>query len=257
MAKLAAVVDSLDAVPEPLRENYIQAEGGKFVLDADVDAHPAIVGLKKKNQELIGREKDLSGKLRPFEGLDPEQVTKAIDAQRKAEEERQKQEGNFETLKQQMAQQLATKEKEWQAKESRYQTAIERRVARDEARAALAAVEGNATLLMPHILETVRTVEEGDDWNAIVVDKKGNQRFNPTTGDPMTIKELVAEMMTKDEYKPAFPAPSVTGSGAPSTQRRSGSGDIVLSKEQQKDPGAYRRAKEEALKRGVSVVFAQ
>jgi hypothetical protein len=46
MAKLAGVVESLDAVEEGYRGAYVEQDG-KFVLDADIEGHPAVGALKR------------------------------------------------------------------------------------------------------------------------------------------------------------------------------------------------------------------
>jgi hypothetical protein len=63
MAKLAAVVDSLDTVPEPLRELYTEVEG-KHVLDADIEGHPAVAGLKSALEKERKTAKDALAKAR-------------------------------------------------------------------------------------------------------------------------------------------------------------------------------------------------
>src|SRR4051812_19807125 len=90
LMKIAPVVDSLDAVAEPLRELYVPGEGGKFVLDTDIDSHPGTAGLKSKAQQLLRDQQTLKDKYKAFDGLDPEEVKAAIDAKTKAEEERQR-----------------------------------------------------------------------------------------------------------------------------------------------------------------------
>lgn len=57
MAKLAAVVESLEAIPEAQRDFYTEQDG-KFVLDTDVEQHPGVSGLKSA----LGKEKVERGK---------------------------------------------------------------------------------------------------------------------------------------------------------------------------------------------------
>src|SRR6185437_3138522 len=100
--KLAAVVDSLDVVPEAFREAYTPDGSGKFVLDTDVDAHPAVAGLKKKSAEKIGEAKRLEQQLAALrQGLGdhtPEEITEILAAHKNAEEERAKKAGEFDKL---------------------------------------------------------------------------------------------------------------------------------------------------------------
>jgi len=102
MPKLAAVVDSLDVVPEAFREAYTADGSGKFVLDTDVDAHPAVAGLKKKSAEKIGEAKKLEQQLAALKaGIGdhtPEELAEILAAHRSSEEDRAKKAGEFDKL---------------------------------------------------------------------------------------------------------------------------------------------------------------
>ncbi len=84
-------VTSLDTVGEELRGVYNEVEGG-FVLDPDKYAEYKATGLKKKNQELIGREKSLKDQFTKFERFKPltespeEELEKFFDAWEKRNE---------------------------------------------------------------------------------------------------------------------------------------------------------------------------
>lgn len=87
MAKLAAVVDSLDGVAEAHRDLYVKGEGdqaGKFVLDADVESHPAVAGLKSTVKSTRQEREDARAALKAFKdlGYTPEQIA---EIKRKAE----------------------------------------------------------------------------------------------------------------------------------------------------------------------------
>ena len=73
------VVDSIDSVEESLRPAYVEVDG-KFNLDVDKYAELKIQssGLKKKNSDLIAKEKALRESLKKFEPLgdfDEDQLT--------------------------------------------------------------------------------------------------------------------------------------------------------------------------------------
>src|ERR1041384_1836376 len=72
-------VDSLDTVDESIRGAYVENEG-KFNLDPDKYAEVKIQssGLKKKNSDLIAKEKALRESLKkfePFNDFDEDQLT--------------------------------------------------------------------------------------------------------------------------------------------------------------------------------------
>lgn len=90
MAKLAAVVDSLEGVAEPLREAYAERDDGKFVLQLD-GAPPGFVEaarlaeFRQNNSALGNRAKELENALKAYEGIDPEAARKALAAQQEQE----------------------------------------------------------------------------------------------------------------------------------------------------------------------------
>ena len=255
MPKLAAVVDSLETVPQPYRDLYQPGDDGKFVLDADVTEHPATQGLRSKNQELIRGQNDLKTKFKAFEGLDPADVQSALKARADAEEAKKRQEGDFNSLKQQLTEQHAKDKQAWDAQIQELTGTIEQVIGTDAARQAIVAEHGEAELLLPHVRAQVKVVKDGKTWKRVVVDGQGQTRYN-AKGDEMSVRELVAEMKTKDAYKAAFEAPDVNGSGLRPGGGFSQSGDIVLTNEQARDTVTYRNAKAEAEKRGAQVRIA-
>ncbi len=88
MPQLSSILESLDDLPEALREFY-REEGDKFVLDlnADVKSHPTVLALqnahdrqKKDNRDLKDKIKQLEGTVAKFADLpddfDPEEFTR-------------------------------------------------------------------------------------------------------------------------------------------------------------------------------------
>lgn len=75
MAKLAAVLDSLDGVAEPLREFY-QEQDGKYVLDADVEAHPSTEQLRQTAKARKSERESVERTLKEFRdlGMTPEEI---------------------------------------------------------------------------------------------------------------------------------------------------------------------------------------
>lgn len=69
---LAAVVEKLDGVEEALRPFYKENADGKWVLDADVDAHPAVRGLKSAYTKDHEKVRELSGDLAKYKDIDVE-----------------------------------------------------------------------------------------------------------------------------------------------------------------------------------------
>src|SRR5947209_8202309 len=104
---LKLVVDKLEDVPEAFRGEY-KERNGKFHLDADYEDVT-----RRKNTGTATREekRKREERLKQYEGLDPAKAREALEAAQKAEEDRAKKAGEFETLKGQMAERHAAEKK--------------------------------------------------------------------------------------------------------------------------------------------------
>jgi len=224
-------------------------EAGKTFTAAEVEAQ--IAGLKAKNNELLGNIRQTKDQLKNFEGLDAAQAREALDQMAKMNEEKQRNAGKFDELKQQLLETHKRELTEREKKVERVTGKLYEYVGRNKALEAITKLEGNSTLLMPHIERHLRVIEDGDEFVPRIVDEKGKERLGPK-GDPMTVEEFVTELSTKDAFAPAFKAPAVSGTGGRPGERpvaRSGA-NIRMTREQAQDVHAYRRAKAEAEKAG-------
>ncbi len=89
-----------------------------------------------------------------------------------------------------------------------------------EAVQAISANKGVPELLMPFVKQQVRVIEEEGKLVPYVVDAQGAQRFSGTTGGPMTVGELVAEMKGNAQFGRLFDSEAPSGPGSPPGQRR-------------------------------------
>lgn len=78
MAKLAGVVDDVTTLPEGVRGFYVEQDG-KYVLDADVESHPALAGLKSALQHQKDATREAKDKLKGFAGVDVEEFKRLRD----------------------------------------------------------------------------------------------------------------------------------------------------------------------------------
>lgn len=123
----------------------------------------------------------------------------------------------------------------------------------------LAALDGNATVMSPHITPYVKIVrnegvnEPGKRYRATVVDAAGNPRFG-ADASPMTIKALVEEFRDNEVYGANFGAGDATGSDA-RTGHRNQVKPHTITKSAATDPATgvkvYRAALAAAEKAGV------
>jgi len=86
-----------EALDEALQTLYV-ADGENYKLDADYED---VTGLKNKTKELLADLKKAQDAAKQFEGVDLEAAKAALDAQQKAADEKLKEEGNFEAIRQQ------------------------------------------------------------------------------------------------------------------------------------------------------------
>ena len=100
MPPLPTVFDSLDAVPEAIREHYTEREG-KFYLEVDKPENVA-TGLAKKRDVVLREKKALAEKLSAYEsrfrGKTIEEIEAIITSAEQAETETARKEGNLDKV---------------------------------------------------------------------------------------------------------------------------------------------------------------
>lgn len=225
---LKTKIAKLEDVAEPLRELY-EAKDGAFVLRLEGDAGDVFPGLTAKQQELLNEKKTLAEKLKVLEGqlsgIDLEKAKKALEQAEQHEREKLKATGDWETrekqLKEQLAADLSKRETHFQAelktREDRIgklQGSLEKSLVEAQATAAIAAAKGSPELLLPHVMRSVKVVEENGEFVARVLDATGQPRIANVKGDAFTIANLVDEMRANTVYGRAFEASGAGGSGA-------------------------------------------
>lgn len=244
---LPFTVEVIDSIPEPQRGLYKESNG-KFVLD--VEGYEDTSGLKSALQKEREAAKSATKQAQAWASLgkSPEEIQQLLEAQRKAEEEKATKSGEWEKLKIQITDQHKT---ELSKKDERIQTltkSLERRLIDADATAALAAAKGSPALLLPHVRQKVRVVEDDGDFRVQVIDEAGNPRVN-SKGEFLSIADLVGEMRQSDIYGPAFEPTGTTGGGAAS---RPASGSKTMTQSQFNALRPAERAK--AMASGVTVV---
>jgi hypothetical protein len=214
---LKAVVDTLDGVPEGQRELYTE-QNGKYVLQvADLDGHPAIDGLKRKNGELLGELSTLRSKFKPFEALDPARIEALLKAEDDQQRKKQQDAGDWDAREKALHDQY--RDKEIGPRDARITTltaALEREMVTARAIQAAEAEGAFATLLLPHLLPQLQLVEENGTFHVRVRDPEDPRKYRlgGADGSYMSISALVKEMRGKKEFLPLFKGSGANGSGA-------------------------------------------
>jgi hypothetical protein len=111
---------------------------------------------------------------------------------------------NFETEKKSLLDQIATISQTSEEKVAQMQDALVKHLKGKKITAELAAAKASIPLMESHVSRFV-DVQSDDkgNYDSVVVDAKGNQRFN-NLGKPMTITELVAEFRENPDFTSAF-----------------------------------------------------
>lgn len=185
----------------------------KHIAEAVADATTAV---NNKNSELLGKLKEAK---KAADGL-PEDFTverwqelnkavKDIDVAKLKGEEA------VEAVKKQMTEAHSRELEAFKTKEQKLTSALESQLIDNAVTKAVNEAGGNSVLLLPHIKQHVKMVQNDDgEFAAVVVDQKGTERFSMVNaGQTMDITELVGEFKTKDMFKSAFIADS-SGGGA-------------------------------------------
>lgn len=99
MAKLQTVLDTLDDVPEPYRELYVESDG-KYRLDAD--GVEDTTGLKSALEKQKREAREAKDALKRYEGFDPEEYQRLKEAAEAAEANKLQTEGKWEEMKERL-----------------------------------------------------------------------------------------------------------------------------------------------------------
>lgn len=96
---LQAIVESLDDVPEALRDQYVENGDGKFKLDVQgVEFPDDVAPLKNALDREKAQRREFAKKLKQFDGVDLEKYNELLEKQREAEEKKLLDEGEVEKL---------------------------------------------------------------------------------------------------------------------------------------------------------------
>ena len=226
-------VDSISAVPEQYRPLYVEKDGKHRLID-DPKVKPATEGLValgkalKAAREEAGDYKKKIVDLSPLKefGESPQEIVSSFKT--KLEEltdqvaQGSKAKLDLDKVKQDLskghATELAAKDKRIEALTNQLHSLLIENTATE----AIAKEKGDAALLMPHVLKRVKAIEEDGAVKVKVVDDKNAIRFSPTSGNEMTIVELVREMKNDKSYGKLFESEAPRGGGLRpgSTQRK-------------------------------------
>jgi hypothetical protein len=218
-----ATVEAIESVPEQFRGMYSEVDGGGYELSPALKGVAAAIdGLNKANKAARNDAKTarttLQAELDKWKllGDDPDAIKTKLE-----ELEAELAKGadgklNLDKIRKEMGDAHAKELAERDKKLTAMQTTLQKHLVDNEAVSAIAEAKGASQLLLPHVRASAKVIDDGAGGFAVrVLDGEGDVRIFTQTGNPMTIKELVAEMRASEVFGRAFEAEGTGGGGAP------------------------------------------
>src|SRR5690554_4932413 len=155
---LPLTVDSIDDVPEAIRDQYKEVDG---VFRLDLEGYEDPANLKSALQKEREAAKNAAKQVKAWEsiGKTPEEIQELLEAQQKKQEEDLNKAGEWDKLKAQMNDQFAKEKEKLQSALTAKERAIEKHLIDAQATAAIAELKGVPALLLPHVKASVKVIE--------------------------------------------------------------------------------------------------
>lgn len=238
---------------EELQEQIAaQAESkAKEIAKAIIEKETA--GLKSKNAELLAEVKKFKGKAKSIpDDFDAEKYQKMLEDEAHRAEQKAKEAGEWDKLKEQLAQkheerinQLIAKHedqvKNLSGERDGMRSTLESHLVDNQVLSEIVKAEGIPELLMPIVKRSVRLHEEDGKYSVNIVDADGNSRIGDEKGSPMTIAQLLGELRESDTFSPAFKGSKATGGGAAGSNGAGSAGNKTRSKMSREEKSLFIR----------------
>lgn len=254
--KAVLTEEAWQKLAKELQAEYTKDQKGRYVLAVEpVEGFSLedVAGLKTS----LGRERttreEFERRLKDLEGLDPAKAREAL-----AKLEEMKNWSPEEKVREQVAaRERALTEKyqgevaKAQEKLTKAQAALERNLKTAAATAAIAKAKGVPELLLPHVLNRLKVVPNGDDYGLKVLGMDGNPMVSMRQGHhgDATVEELVELLKADATFGRAFEGAGSAGGGTTPLPGGNG-GAYRITEDDARDPGKYQAAREAAQKAG-------
>lgn len=238
---LPLVINSLNDVPEVVREHYVEGSDslkGRFILDGtEVDGYRVapVTDLKSALDKERRSAQEAAAKLKVFEGLDPEKAREAIsrierldsEVDDKAKEQfailRKRLEDEFKAEREQIEKKYIEESQSAETRTKVLQARLRQELITSRATLALHESGCIAPALMVHPIESMidMTIDDNGKETIVVRGEDGNPRITrkPGSTDNMQIEELVEELKADDRYSAAWGGSNASGIGRPHAHR--------------------------------------
>lgn len=251
--------DSLDAVPEPIRDSWALGADGKArpTKGFTVETIPEVAGLKRTldqyKQQVQGfttKETEYTTQLTSLQQeLDNLKKTGGSSADKAAVQ------SQIDQMKNAHKTELENERKLRSGVETEYESTL-----LDNAAAKIAQASGtdSPTVLEPHIRAALKIVVGQDGKRRVQIidqaDANKGPLYDPKTGNEMALDVFAATFATRKEFKGLFPGDDINGGNAPGSNNNTRvniGGKIKVTREQMKNAETYNQIKEQAKKRGL------
>lgn len=219
-------VEDINKVPEDFRGLYKEGSDGKYTLNTeDAGVKSAVSAITRLNKSLAAARAEAKAKgeakpdlsaLSEF-GETPEDVAKNVQA-KIAELTDQLTKGdknkiNVDKIKEDLAKEHAKQTQALTSKNEALTSQLHTLLVENAAVAEITAAKGVPDLLMPFVKSQIKVIEADGKLIPRVVDAQGDIRYSGVTGEPMSIKELVADMKGQEKYGRLFESEQKSGAG--------------------------------------------
>jgi hypothetical protein len=231
---LEPIVESLESVPESLRDEYVEVDSGQYqlkVLQGFVpkDKVEDVSGLKSALHKEREAAREAARKVRQMQeqyaDFDMDEYQALREAQATAEEERAKRAGEYDSLKQQLVSKHTEEKSAWEKDRATLISGYEKAIAETATLQALAENKGNPVFLKHHVLGATKVFKDDSGrFVTRVVDDAGNPRMN-SDGNYLSVSEFVRELRENETYAGAFQGAGSSGGGTPPGAGGQGQGD--------------------------------
>lgn len=269
MLKAILTADEFNALAGDLKSHYSKRDDGSYYLSVE-----GVNGWKLENTEALNRalererenvktEKATRQALEAnLEGIDLAEA-KSLIAKKKSGKPDNDQQAAIDAAVKAVTDKLNLQTEEVKKTLARRELQLQKEMVKSRVESDILAEEGNAVLLLPHVAQYCKLVENTTtgEYELRVVDASGQNRMSmmPDNNGPMGVREFIKSLKKDPTYQVGFKGTGATGSGrTPAGPNSGGSGKKLsadpksadynmteLSKLKNEDPTAYKQLMDE------------
>lgn len=222
-------------MPDGMEESELKSRLKIINDDAQKMIENEVKGLKDNKTKLLDQMAKLKENQLP-EDFDPDALKDFMENRNKLEEERRaleekalEEKGQWDALKLKLnethAEQIERLIREKEEAINPLKKALDKELIENAAIKAIEAEKGNSFFLLPHMKDSMKTVQnERGEFEVQILDKDGNPRLADDATTPFGVKDFVAELKANERFAPAFPEMNTGSGNGPNTNTGGGAG---------------------------------